>query len=55
MGRHLADHRTQSTGGRLKHFLRLARTPRDTWLQHRGKAGVTRVIQFLRIARGRTM
>jgi hypothetical protein len=53
MGRHLADHRTQTTGGRLKHFLRLARTPRETWLRHRGKSGSTRVVQFLRIARGR--
>ena len=55
MSRHLADHRTQTTGGRLKHFLRLARTPRETWARPRGKAGNSRLIQFLRIERGRTV
>lgn len=55
MSRHLADHRSQTTGGRVKHFLRLARTPRDTWLRPRGKAGNTRLVQFLRIERGRTV
>lgn len=54
MGRHLADHRTQTTGGRLKHFLRLSRTPRETWQRPRGKSGSARVVQFLRIERGRT-
>ncbi|HEY6919621.1 MAG TPA: hypothetical protein VI412_10170 [Tabrizicola sp.] len=54
MSRHLADHRSRSTGGRVKHFLRLARTPRETWQRPRGKAGATRLIQFLRIERGRT-
>lgn len=55
MSRHLADHRTQSTGSRVKHFLRLARTPRETWARPRGKAGASRLIQFLRIERGRTV
>lgn len=54
MTRHLADHRARTTGARLKHFLRLARHPRETWQRPRGKAGSTRLIQFLRIARGRT-
>jgi hypothetical protein len=54
MGRHLADHRSRTTGGRVKHFLRLARNPRETWLRPRGKAGTSRLVQFLRIARGRT-
>jgi hypothetical protein len=53
MGRHLADHRSGSTGGRVKHFLRLARTPRETWKRARAGAGSQRVVQFLRIARGR--
>lgn len=53
MGRHLADHRTQSTGGRVKHFLRLARAPRETWKQVRSTSGSSRVVQFLRIERGR--
>lgn len=53
MSRHLADHRTRSTGSRIKHFLRLARTPRETWHQPRTAAGRSRLLQFLRIARGR--
>ena len=39
----------------MKHFLRLARRPRDTWLRPRGKAGNGRLVQFLRIERGRTV
>jgi hypothetical protein len=54
MTRHLADHRTRTTGGRVKHFLRLARTPRETWKRPRGASGKSRLIQFLRIERGRT-
>jgi hypothetical protein len=54
MSKHLADHRKTTTGGRLKHFLRLARTPRDTWHRSRSGAGKSRLAQFLRIARGRT-
>ena len=54
MSRHLADHRARTTGARLKHFLRLARSPRETWQRPRGKTGATRLIHFLRIERGRT-
>jgi hypothetical protein len=54
MSRHLADRQSRTTGGRLKHFLRLARTPRETWLRPRGKAGAGRLVQFLRIERGRS-
>jgi hypothetical protein len=54
MSRHLADHRTPTSGVRLKHFLRLARSPRETWHRSRKGAGAARVAQFLRIARGRT-
>lgn len=54
MSRHLADHRSRSNGGRIKHFLRLARTPRETWQRPRGSAGKARLLQFLRIERGRT-
>ncbi|MFM7335077.1 MAG: hypothetical protein ACKO2N_02465 [Tabrizicola sp.] len=54
MSRHLADHRTRTNGGRVKHFLRLARTPRDTWLRPRGASGAARLVQFLRIERGRS-
>ena len=52
MTKHLADHRKESTGGRLKHFLRLARSSRETWHRPRGEAGKTRLVQFLRIERG---
>ena len=54
MSRHLADHRTATTGSRVKHFLRLARTPRETWTRPRGKVGARRLVQFLRIERGRS-
>ncbi|AXQ94837.1 hypothetical protein ORIO_14275 [Cereibacter azotoformans] len=54
MSRHLADKRTPSDGGRVKNFLKLARNPRAFW--HRDEArpmGNRRVVEFLRIARGR--
>jgi hypothetical protein len=54
MSRHLADHRKATTGSRTRHFLRLARTPRETWHRPRVGAGVARLKQFLRIERGRT-
>ncbi len=52
MGRHIADKRSPSNGSRVKHFLRLARSPRETWHRPHTASGLTRVIQFLRIARG---
>ena len=52
MSKHLADHRKGSTGSRVKHFLRLAKTARETWHRPRGEAGKTRLVQFLRIERG---
>jgi hypothetical protein len=55
MSRHLADHRTPNSGGRVKHFLRLAKTPRLTWHRPRTGAGRQKLVQFLRIARGRTV
>lgn len=55
MSKHLADHRTGTTGGRVKHFLRLARAGRETWHRPRGALGTSRLVQFLRIARGRTV
>jgi hypothetical protein len=54
MSRHLADHRKATTGSRIRHFLRLARTPRETWHRPRDGAGTSRLKQFLRIERGRT-
>ncbi len=55
MSKHLADHRKATTGARVKHFLRLARSERETWRRPRGAAGQSRLVQFLRIARGRTV
>lgn len=55
MSKHLADHRAATTGGRVKHFLRLARAGRETWHASRKAAGPSRLVQFLRIARGRTV
>lgn len=54
MTKHLADHRKATTGGRTKHFLRLARTPRETWHRPRTGAGLVRLRQFLRIERGQS-
>ena len=54
MSKHLADKRSPSTGARVKQFLRLARSPRETWHRPRGEAGPSRLVQFLRIDRGRS-
>jgi hypothetical protein len=59
MTRHLADRRSPSDGGRLKHFLRLARDGgegiwRTLWKAPRHKpAEGRRVVEYVRIARGR--
>jgi hypothetical protein len=53
-GRHIADHQARSTSGRVKHFLRLSRTRRETFHTSHSKVGTSRLVQFLRIARGRT-
>lgn len=54
MAKHIADKRATTTGGRVKHFLRLSRQPRDTWHRPHAAAGSSRLVQFLRIARGHT-
>lgn len=51
-GRHVADKRSPVSPSRTAHFLRLARTPRETFHTDRKPAGNSRLIQFLRIARG---
>jgi hypothetical protein len=57
--KHLADHRSSSTGARLSHFLRLARNRSETtwarvWQKPRHlDAGGRRVVEYLRIERGR--
>ena len=55
MSKHLADHRKTSTGGRVRHFLRLARGERGPWHRAHAQPGPARLVQFLRIARGRTV
>ncbi|MGA0539743.1 hypothetical protein [Neotabrizicola sp. VNH66] len=55
MSRHLADKRQTTSGGRVKAFLRIAREGRETWHRPRKAAGASRLAQFLRIARGRTV
>ncbi len=59
MTRHLADHRKPSQGGRVKHFLRIARAEAsDLWQRMaqrpRGPVeGNRRLVEYVRIARGR--
>ena len=55
MSKHLADHRKAPTETKVKNFLRLSREKRDTWHHSRPAAGKSRLLQFLRIARGRTV
>jgi len=60
MGRHVADHHTSSQGGRIKHFLAIARSSRAAAAVWRGAwqravarpEGNRRMVEFLRIARG---
>jgi hypothetical protein len=54
MSRHLADHRSASTGGKVRQFLRLAREQRKTWHRSHAPVGPSRLVNFLRIARGRS-
>ncbi len=59
MSKHIADHRKASDGGRMAHFLRIARqSSEEFWrgLQKRPMAetaGNRRVVEYVRIARGR--
>lgn len=55
MTKHLVDHRTPSRGGKLRAFLRLARQPRETFHRNETAVGPRRLVEFLRIARGRTV
>lgn len=54
MTKHLADRRTTGGTTKLRRFLELSRNRRETWHQPRKAAGRSRLVQFLRIARGRT-
>lgn len=58
MARHPTDHRTPPQGGRMRHFLRLARQGADVWqtLWRRPvpvPATNRRVVEFVRIGKGR--
>lgn len=58
--KHLADHRSATTGARLRHYLRLARDKSESaWEQVWQKAplrgpGNRRVVEYVRIERGRS-
>lgn len=52
-GRHLADKRSPSTGSRTAQFLRLSRSPRETFPTRHAAPMGSRMTQFLRIARGK--
>lgn len=59
MSKHLVDQRKPSNGGRLKHFLRIARSQTDAfwrgvWQRPVERAdGNRRLMEYMRIARGR--
>ncbi len=53
IGRHLADKRAPSLGGRVRNFMRIARMPRETFHVHRAPSTGARIVQFMRIARGK--
>ena len=59
MTRHLADHRAPPEGGRVKHFLRIARAEAsELWLLLAKRPrllgqGNRRLVEYARIARGR--
>ena len=59
MMKHPTDHRSSSTGAKLKHFLRLARNRGEAaWEQVRQRGftrveGNRRVLEYIRIERGK--
>lgn len=60
MTRHLTDHRAPSAGGRVQRFVAIARAQGDgLWRSVAQRpvvsAGNRRLVEFLRIARGRTV
>jgi hypothetical protein len=54
MSRHVMDHTPARSATGIKQFLRLARTPRETWHRKHAATGSSRIVQFLRILRGRS-
>ena len=54
MSKHLADRRAPSKGGRVRAFMKIARTMREGWHRTEGAPSNRRLVEFLRIARGHT-
>lgn len=61
MTRHLTDHRAPTEGGRVKHFMRIARVEASVlWMRLAKRprltgAGNRRLVEYARIARGRSV
>lgn len=55
MSKHIADHRAPSKGGKLRAFFQIARSKRETFHRSESLTGGRRLVEFLRIARGRTV
>ena len=53
--RHIVDHPRAAKAGRIVNFMRIARSTRAIWHRSETKAGNARIVQFCRIARGRTV
>ena len=54
MSKHLADRRAPSKGGRVRAYMKIARRLREGWHRTEGTPTNRRVVEFLRIARGRS-
>lgn len=54
MTKHLADHGHGRGKGRVRAFMRIARAERGFWHRSEAAGGNRRLVEFLRIARGRT-
>lgn len=55
MSKPLIIHRPASKGARVRAFLALARQKRETFHRSETQSGARRLVEFLRIARGRTV
>ena len=53
MTKHVMDHQPTRSTSRVRHFLRLARAPRETWHRPQAESGPGRIVHFLRILKGR--
>ncbi|OYU20381.1 MAG: hypothetical protein CFE34_00660 [Rhodobacteraceae bacterium PARR1] len=55
MQKHPTDRQPTSEGGRVRAFLALSRKKRETFHRRESPTGARRLIEFMRIARGRTV